>query len=175
MTDADQPTLEEMVARLQGLVGEVEDYPDPIIRRTVFDLLDWLDTLHREGLARLAAGLRGAGLFDEAIDDPVVAHLFAVYGLVDGDDPRPLIEEALEEVRPYLHSHGGEMQLDAVEGGIVRVKLFGACQGCPSAVVTLTQSLEHAVRDRWPGLVRIEVSEDRPARRPLPLTIQPRQ
>ncbi len=175
MSDGEHTTLEEVVARLQGLVDEVEHYSDPIIRRTVFELLDWLDTLHREGLERLAAGLRGAGVFDRAIDDPVVAHLFAVYGLLDEDDPAPLIEEALEEVRPYLHSHGGEMQFDSVEAGVVRLKLFGACQGCPSAVVTLTQSLEQAVRDRWPGLVRIEVSEDRPARRPLPLQIQPRQ
>ncbi len=173
MSDADQTTLEEVVARLQGLVDEVERYSDPIIKRTVFELLDWLDTLHREGLERLAAGLRGAGFFDKALDDPVVAHLFAVYGLLDGDDPAPLVEEALEEVRPYLHSHGGEMQLDSVAAGVVRVKLFGACQGCPSAVVTLTQSLEQAVRERWPGLVRIEVSEERPQRRAIPLTIQP--
>ncbi len=171
----DQTTLEEVVARLQGLLGEVERYSDPIIKRTVFELLDWLDTLHREGLERLAAGLRSVDFFDKAADDPVVAHLFAVYGLLDGDDPAPLIEEALEEVRPYLHSHGGEMQFDSVEAGVVRVSLFGACQGCPSAVVTLTQSLEQAVRERWPGLVRIEVAEERAARRPLPLPIQPLQ
>ncbi len=175
MSAEEQTTLEDVVARIRGLVADIEAYSDPAIRRTVFELLDWLDTLHREGLERLATGLRGANVFDRALDDPVVAHLFAVYGLADERDPIPLVEEALEEVRPYLHSHGGEMEVESVEAGVVRMKLLGACSGCPSSVVTLTQSVEQAVRERWPGLVRIEMAEERPERRPLPLTIQPLQ
>jgi Fe-S cluster biogenesis protein NfuA len=52
------------------------------------------------------------------------------------------------------------MLFDSIEDGVVRVRMLGACDGCPSAIVTLTQSLERAVRERWPGVIRIDVVDD---------------
>lgn len=152
-------SLEEAVGRIGELVSRLEQYHDPTVVRSVFELLDWIDVLHREGLERLVGGLQGSGLLDRALDDPVVAHLFAVYGLVESDDVEGLVEEALAEVRPYTRSHGGEMTLDRISGGVVHLRMHGACDGCPSAVVTLTDSVTRAIRTRWPGLVRVEVSD----------------
>lgn len=157
-------TMEQAVERISRLVDRLERHSDPEVVRLVFELLDWIDVLHRDGLERIATGLAGAGLLDRAMDDPVVAHLFAIYGLMPTDDPEGDVHEALEEIRPYVRSHGGEMEIDSIDGGVVRVRMLGACDGCPSAIVTLTQSLERAVRDRWPGLVRIEVVADEPGR-----------
>lgn len=155
-----ETSLDEVVSRIRHLLAVVEGYSDPTLRRTVFDLLDWFDTLHREGLERLAAGLQSVGFLDKALDDPVVAHLFALYELVDTEDPRPLVEAALEEIRPYVNSHGGEMTVASIDSGVVSVRMHGACSGCPSSVVTLTQSFERAIRSRWAGLVRIEIDDD---------------
>lgn len=152
-------SLEELVDRIQHLLGVIEGYSDPTIKRAVFDLLDWLDVLHREALERLVAGLKSVGFYEKAIDDQVIAHVLAIYDLIDVVDPEPLVEQALDEVRSYIHSHGGEMKVASIEGGVVSMTMMGACAGCPSSVVTLTQSLEKAVRERWPGLVRIEVDE----------------
>ena len=153
------PTLERAVQRIADLVARVEAHHDPSVVRDVFELLDWIDTLHREGLERIAGGLAGVGFLEKALDDPVVAHLFAIYGLVSADDAEVHVEAALEEVRPYVRSHGGEMTLSSIDAGVVRLGMHGACDGCPSAVVTLTQSVEKAIRERWPGLVRVEVEE----------------
>lgn len=160
--DNTEASLADAIERIQALLAELQDYSDPTVRRTVFELLDWFDALHRDGLERLAGGLRSIDYFDQAMDDPVVAHLFAIYGLADVEDPRPLVEQAIAELQPYVHSHGGEIAVEEIEGGIVKVRMQGACDQCPSSIVTLTQSLETAVRERWPGLVRIEV-ENPPA------------
>lgn len=153
-------SLDETIARIETLIDAVESYSDPSIKRTVFELLDWLDALHRDGLSRLAGGLASIGYFDKAMDDPLVAKLFSIYGLLEVEDPEKLVHEALDEIRPYIHSHGGEIDVTSIDGGIVRVKMHGSCEGCPSSVVTLTQSFEKAVRSRWPSLVRIEVEDD---------------
>lgn len=154
----EEATLEQAVDRIQALVSELESYHDPSVVRAVFEMLDWIDVLHREGLERLAGGLAGVGYLDKALDDPVVAHLFAVYGLVASEDATAMVHDALEEVRPYVRSHGGEMTLDRIDGGVVHLDMHGACDGCPSAVVTLTDTVTRAIRERWPGLVRVEVS-----------------
>jgi Fe-S cluster biogenesis protein NfuA len=153
-------TMEQAVDRIQVLVDRLDQHHDPEVVRMVFELLDWIDVLHREGLERLAGGLAGAQMLERAVDDPVVAHLFSVYGLLDAADAPQRVDEAIEEIRPYVLSHGGEMTVESIEGGVVRVRMLGACDGCPSAIVTLTQSLERAIRDRWPGLVRIDVVDD---------------
>ncbi|MFP5332608.1 MAG: NifU family protein [Acidimicrobiia bacterium] len=159
--DDEAVTMEQAVQRIQVLVERLEQHHDPEVVRQVFELLDWIDVLHREGLERLAIGLAGAHLLERAVDDPVVAHLFSIYGLLDADDVTQRVHDAMDEIRPYVRSHGGEMEFDSIEGGVVRVRMLGACDGCPSAIVTLTQSLERAIRDRWPGLVRIDVVDDR--------------
>lgn len=177
MTDrgAEEPiTLDETIARIETLIDAVESYSDPSIKRTVFELLDWLDALHRDGLSRLAGGLASVGYFDKAMDDPLVAKLFAVYGLLEVEDPQRLVVEALEEIRPYIHSHGGEIDVTGIEGGVVKVRMLGSCEGCPSSVVTLTQSFEKAVRSKWPALVRIEVEEDGDASRWQTVSIKKR-
>lgn len=156
----DDVTLEQVVEKIQTLVSTIEQHGDPTIVSQVFELLDWVDVLHREGLERLVAGLTGAGFLDKALDDPVVAHLFAVYGLIDSADSQRAVLDALDEIRPYAQSHGGEMTLEGIDGGVVRVRLLGACDGCPSSIVTITQSLDRAIRQRWPGLIRIEVAEE---------------
>ena len=48
-----------------------------------------------------------------------------------------LVLQALDEVRPYLDSHGGGVELVEVVDGVVRLRLYGSCNGCPSSTMTL--------------------------------------
>lgn len=61
------------------------------------------------------------------------------------------VAEALEEVRPALEAHGGNVTLvDVSEDGIVEVQLEGACKGCPMSQMTLTMGIERHLKERVP-------------------------
>jgi len=66
------------------------------------------------------------------------------------------VEEVLEKVRPFLQRDGGDCELVDVEDGIVRVRLLGACQGCPGATVTLKSGIERILCEEIPEVVEVE-------------------
>lgn len=67
------------------------------------------------------------------------------------------VEEALNMVRPSLQADGGDVQLiDVDEGGIVKVKLQGACAGCPMSQMTLKMGIEKILKQNVPGVERVE-------------------
>jgi Fe-S cluster biogenesis protein NfuA/nitrite reductase/ring-hydroxylating ferredoxin subunit len=68
------------------------------------------------------------------------------------------VERALEDVRPYLGSHGGDVELVGVtEDGVVRLRMLGSCDGCASSSVTLKLAVEGAVEAAAPEITGIEV------------------
>ena len=67
-----------------------------------------------------------------------------------GTDFSEKVEAVLEQIRPALHSDGGDIQLVEVIGNSIRVKLVGACDGCPSAALTLRDAIEKRLREAIP-------------------------
>jgi Fe-S cluster biogenesis protein NfuA/nitrite reductase/ring-hydroxylating ferredoxin subunit len=59
-------------------------------------------------------------------------------------------------VRPYLESHGGDVSLVGVEEGVVRLRLSGSCNGCPSSTMTLKLAIEDAIQAAAPEIERVE-------------------
>lgn len=57
------------------------------------------------------------------------------------------IRAKLEELRSALQSHGGDLELDSIDGKTVKLKLKGACSGCPGAMMTLKNGVEAALRE----------------------------
>lgn len=57
------------------------------------------------------------------------------------------IKAYIEEIRPYIQSHGGDVEFVALEGHIVKLKLLGACRGCPGALMTLHHGIEAQLRE----------------------------
>jgi len=165
---------EEALERMGSLIEQLENLPDEEVRTQVFELLDWMEAYHRESIHRLIDLLPPEAL-EEAKRDPLLLPMLEAYEVIGGDqeetDPLPLVEEALQQVRPYIHSHGGEMELLSVEEGVVRLSLMGSCDGCPSSAITLTQGVEEAIRQRWSGLRRLEV-ETPEGGRPQPKLLQ---
>ncbi|HLG30948.1 MAG TPA: NifU family protein [Candidatus Brocadiales bacterium] len=70
---------------------------------------------------------------------------------------RERVEKALGSVRPYLQADGGDIELvDIEENGVVKVKLRGACGGCPSALITLKQGVEARLKEEIPEVQCVE-------------------
>ena len=144
-------------AEVRGLVARVEsllEQLDPKATEAVQALVE----LYGEALARFVAGA------DPAEDD-LLSHLLLVHDL-HPVDVETRVRRALEDVRPYLGSHGGDVELLDVSGGVAHLRLGGTCNGCPSSTVTLRNAIEEAIMRAAPDLERIEaegVAEPEPA------------
>ncbi len=68
---------------------------------------------------------------------------------------REKIEEALNRIRPLLQADGGDIELVEVDGGVVKVRLTGACHGCPMAAMTLQMGVERKLREIVPEVERV--------------------
>ena len=95
-------------------------------------------------------------MLQEAGQDDLVSSLLALYDL-HPVDLAVRIEQALDQARPYLKSHGGAVELVGVEDQTVRLRLVGSCQGCPSSAATIKGTIEESIRARVPEIERIEV------------------
>lgn len=73
------------------------------------------------------------------------------------EDVESQVESVLAEIRPYIHSHGGEVNLVQVTPqGVVRLQLLGACDGCPMSTMTLRFGIERLLQERIPGIRSVE-------------------
>ena len=72
------------------------------------------------------------------------------------NDTQKLVEQALEKIRPMLQRDGGDIELIEVNGGVVKVRLTGACKGCPMSQMTLKNGVETALKKEIPEIVRVE-------------------
>lgn len=169
--------VRERVARMEALLDEIESLPDPKTRALAIETVQGLLELYGEGLARVmahvtAAAAAGGGESAAAaeempadaitrafIDDELVSHLLLLHGL-HPVDAAARVEQALEEARPYLASHGGDVELVGIEEGVAHLRLRGSCSGCPSSAQTLTQAVEQAIRKAAPDLAGIEAEYD---------------
>ncbi len=68
---------------------------------------------------------------------------------------KELVEKELEEIRPMLQRDGGDVELVSVEEGVVRVRLKGACGGCPMATMTLKRGIEARLKERIPQVKEV--------------------
>jgi Fe-S cluster biogenesis protein NfuA len=162
--ERDDPAPDELLAtgqRIQALL-EASSTHGAIARERSEELVRLVADLYGAGIERILDLVYEAGrLDDDVLDalagDQLVAGLLLVHGL-HPYDVTSRVEKALDDVRPYLGSHGGDVELLGVsEHGVVRLRLLGSCDGCPSSSVTLKLAVEGAVEAAAPEVTGIEV------------------
>ena len=160
------PEFRHLLDWLGTGLERMEGIEDEKTREEVFALLEGIDVLHRQALGRLlelVGGLAGQQLVGRVSQDPVVRTLLEMYDLPEADE-RTQVERALEGVYPYFQSHGGKLEVLGAEGGRVRVRLSGSCEGCPGTATTLQRVVEEALCEGFPGFKEL-VAEEPPAAR----------
>ncbi len=169
----------DLAARIETLVQEIATFPDPHARATAEELVQSLLDMYGEGLARLleitaASEASGLTLIDTFANDDLLSSLFLLHGLHPLDLEARILQ-ALDEVRPYLKSHGGNVALVKVEDGIAHLRLQGSCDGCPGSTITLKLAIEKAIYKAAPDLngLQVEGVSDPPPRTGVPVTFVP--
>lgn len=146
---------------------------DPAARDLVTAALDALNTLHKSGLTTLVRRLkddpRGKELLFDLVDEPDVRMILAMHGIIRAD-PETAARQVLDGVRVALQSHGGDVELDSIRGGIAYVRLQGACNGCSMASVTMRDGVEAALVQGVPGVSAVEVLPNDPTPTLIPLS-----
>jgi Fe-S cluster biogenesis protein NfuA len=162
--------------RIEALLDELAAIGDPAVRERAEEIVRLLLELYGAGLARIVetAVAGDDAVADRLVADPLVASLLVLHDL-HPVDLETRVEQALESVRPYLGSHaGGVTYLGIDDEGVAHLQLEGSCSGCPSSSITVRHSIERAIVEAAPEVVRVAVEEvDKPAAAPTLLQIQP--
>ncbi|MDQ3258967.1 MAG: NifU family protein [Acidobacteriota bacterium] len=151
---------QQIIQRIEELTRKVEAMSDPEARANAVELLQSLMEFHGAGIERMMeitaqTGAAGRSVINDFARDELVGGMLLLYGL----HPVAIEErvmQALDKVRPYLHSHGGNVEVLGIEDGVVRLRLQGSCKSCPSSAMTLKLAIEEAIYEAAPDVMAIE-------------------
>lgn len=153
--------FQKRIAKIEQLVGALDQIPDPELQANTKELVQLVLDLHGGGLERVLeiidANTAAQPVLEQLAQDELVSSLLLLHGL------HPLSLEtrvlhALDQVRPYMQSHGGNVELlQVTEDGAVKLRLEGSCHGCPSSRVTLRYAVEEAIAATAPDVTVLEV------------------
>jgi Fe-S cluster biogenesis protein NfuA len=159
---APAPAPADLLARVQALSARVDELDDPVARELAGELVSAVIAMYGDGLARIVSAVRGsreagATILDELCQDGVVASLLLIHDLYPVA-LRERVLEALDTVRPYMESHGGDVELvELTDEGVARLALQGSCHGCSASRATLEGAITRALEEHCPDLAGIEV------------------
>jgi Fe-S cluster biogenesis protein NfuA len=150
------------MGRIETLIQEVERFPDAGARGHTQEIVRALLDLHGAGLERIlehlaAAGDTGLAMIDSLARDELVESLLLLYGL-HPLDVETRVRQALDQVRPYLRSQAGNVELLALAGGVVRLRLLASSRGSVPSL-TFQRAVEEAIYRKAPDVTAIEVEE----------------
>src|SRR5580704_13916306 len=147
--------------RIQQLLEQIEALPSPSTRELVHEFMEATLAFYGQGLGRMLqvvseSGPQGAKAYQRLINDKVVRGLLLIHDLHPADLESRL-REALDHVRPYLQSHGGNVELISLTSERASLRLQGTCKSCASSAVTLELAIRHAIEEACPDLAGFEV------------------
>jgi Fe-S cluster biogenesis protein NfuA/nitrite reductase/ring-hydroxylating ferredoxin subunit len=146
---------EQLMARVQELTGRLEHLEDDTGRELAEELTSAVVQMYGAGLERIVE-LADEGTRDALAQDDLVAGLLMIHDLY----PVPIEErvaQALDTVRPYMESHGGNVELLGIEDGIARLRLEGSCKSCRASSSTLELAVRRALEEAAPDLDGMDV------------------
>lgn len=147
--------------RIQEIVAEIDAMPNPAVRALIQECMESTLSFYGDGIARMLevvkrSGIGGQKAYDDLLHDNLVRSLLLIHGL-HPHDLATRLREALDKVRPYMESHGGNVELLSLENDFARLRLQGSCKTCPSSAVTLELAVRHAIEEACPDLAGFEV------------------
>ena len=158
-TNIEEPAGEELVARLNSLVEELEQYPDTEVRDKALDLVQIILQLYGESLRRIIATLesepRREQILARLTGDEVIRSILLIHGLM----PVNLYDRVaakLNELRPYLVSQGCDVELLGIDDARARMRLMRSGKGAPPIAV-LKGEIENALSEVAPDLAGVEI------------------
>ncbi len=160
----EESDFQKRMQRIEVLVREIESFGgDGQMQATASELVSLLMELHGNGLRRMVemleqGGPTGTAAIERFAADPLIGSLLILYG-VHPDDLETRVNRGLAAARPYLESHGGNVELLRIDEGRVTLRLVGNCHGCPSSAVTMNQAVEEAICEFAPDVVAVEVEQ----------------
>jgi Fe-S cluster biogenesis protein NfuA len=168
----DARDLRAVGERIEELLGRIRSAGDPATAEVAEEVVRLVVELYGAGLERTVE-LAGPEVLERLVEDELVASLLVLHGLHPKDTSTRVVE-ALDQVRPYLGSHAGGVELLGVDPeGVVHLRLEGSCDGCPSSTQTVRLAIERAIEEAAPEVTRIEVDNLAQARGPQLLQIKP--
>ena len=166
---ADTSDFETLARRVDEAIAAIAGLDEPAKARAT-DLKDAIEAFHKLALTRMVRALkadpRGKELLFDMVDAPEIRALLTMHGILRAD-PLTRATRALETVKPYVQSHGGDVELVRLEGDTAVVRLSGACRGCSLSAVTLRDSVTEALKAQVPEIARVELAEPEPDLIPL--------
>jgi Fe-S cluster biogenesis protein NfuA len=156
--------IQSSLERVESLVREAEELADPAARARVHEIVLGLLEYYGAGLERILELITERGnsqLIELLARDQLISSLLLLHGLHPAELP-DRVEQALNSVRPFLQSHGGEVELLDIANGVVHVRLHGSCHGCPSSSITMKTKVEQAIFEAAPDVERVELEESQP-------------
>lgn len=138
------------------------DFTDYQLKK-IMELKQAIEAFHQDALKKLVNIVRsteeGKQLMLEAVEDPSVYAMFLLHGIIK-QSLYTKVAVVIEEIRPYLNSHGGDIELEKIEDHVVYVRLQGACSGCSLSAVTLKNGVEEALKTRIPEIEDVRMVND---------------
>lgn len=155
----------DLLTEAEALIATLMAHPDPTVGRATTALLERIDAVHRTALAHLMGAIQsmaGDAFVNRLTGDPAIRLLLMSYDLL-AVDRRTLAEEALDAVRGHLHSHGVDVELVEVLGGVVAVRIHGV-EATHATHAGVVQDVEEALRAGLLGFQELEVQGGKGAR-----------
>ena len=159
-------------SRIEELIGQIRSAGDDATAERAEEVVRLVVELYGAGLERTVE-LAGPQALERFVEDDLVASLLVLHGL-HPQDTETRVVEALDQVRPYLGSHAGGVELLGVDpAGVVHLRLEGSCDGCPSSTMTVKLAIERAIEEAAPEVTAVEVENLTREKEPQLLQIQP--
>jgi Fe-S cluster biogenesis protein NfuA/nitrite reductase/ring-hydroxylating ferredoxin subunit len=148
--------------RIQQIIEQIETLPDGKARDLVQECIREMLSFYGSGIERMLKIISGGNstaakdIYNDLIEDSFINGLLLIHDL-HPLDLRTRLYKALDQVKPYMDSHGGSIELVSLEDGIAKLRLAGSCNGCASSSSTLELGVKQAIEENCPDLLGFEV------------------
>lgn len=166
LTKLQSEDFEQIAERIDKALKNVEELTDENAKMHALGLKNAIEDFHKIAFTKIVQKLkadeRGKELLFELVDEPSVYAALQLHGIVK-PNINLRITQVLDMVRPYMQSHGGDVEYVNYEDSVVYVRLSGACNGCSQSAVTLREGVEEALINNIAEVKKVEVLPNEPS------------